>query len=385
MESLRLVLVGIGGFAETYVRALLDAPRREGLVLAGAADPRARASASFERLTALGVPVFDTLEAFYAANRADLAVICSPIQFHEAQSVLAMERGSDVLLEKPIAATAEAARRILAARDRTGRRLAIGYQWCYDPAMLRLKRDVDAGALGKPLRMRALVLWPRGFAYYSRGTGWAGKRYDAEGRPVFDNILSNATAHYLANMLWLAGPGYGGRGAENIAVETARANRIETFDTAVLRARPLEGPEMLVAVSHAVAPEEMQDPLFEYAFERGTVRYGGFGQGHGDAITVRMADGGIVSYGESDRGNMDKLWAAVDMARGGTEPPCPGELGLRHAEAMDAARAAEPHVFLPEDIEITPERVWVPGFRGVLLDCYERRVLPGERPGGWGA
>lgn len=385
MEMLKIALVGIGGFAEQYVSALLDHPKRENLRVVGAVDPYAEQSAAYPRLKALGVPFYDTIDGFYAEHTADLTIICTPIQFHAEQSVYAMEKGSHVLLEKPIAPTVADGKRILLARDTTGKRLAIGYQWCYDPAMLRLKKDVESGVYGKALRMKTLVLWPRGFSYYGRGTGWAGKQYDAAGRAIFDNILSNATAHFLANMLWMDGPGFHGAEISGLQVETARANQIETFDTAVLKARTQSGASLFMAVSHAIDACEEQDIMFEYTFEKGVVHFGGYGKRHGP-IVGKLQDRDPLSYGESNPSNMDKLWAAVDMAREGKPPACPGEMALRHAKAMEGVRtqSGSPFVFPKERIVTTEERVFVPGLRDALVACYEAEKLPSQLPDPWG-
>ena len=217
-----------------YVEELLRSPRLADVQLVGAVDPFAGASRCAAELTAAGVPFYDTLEAFYAARAADLAVVSTPTQRHAEQAVYAMRQGSHVLIEKPLAATGALAQQMLDARDQTGRILAVGFQWCYDPAMLRLKADVDAGRLGRPLLLRALVLWPRDRAYFQRGMGWAGKKYGADGAPIFDCVASNATAHYLENMLWLTGRGYEGAAVTTLEARTARVNDIEMYDTCLL-------------------------------------------------------------------------------------------------------------------------------------------------------
>ena len=158
MSEMRIVLFGAGGYGDVYVQSLLKDRRRENYVLAGVVDPYIDRAPGREALEQAGVPVFDTPEAFYREHTADLAVIATPIPLHEEQACFALEQGSHVLLEKPIAATAEAGRRIARKARECGRVLAVGFQWCYDQAMLELKADFDAGRLGAPLDVRALVL-----------------------------------------------------------------------------------------------------------------------------------------------------------------------------------------------------------------------------------
>lgn len=379
MET-KIVLIGIGGYGDVYVRALTQQNAREGCVIAGVVDPFAAKAPGYDKLKEMGVKFFDSVEDFYAGNAADLAVIATPIPLHEPQAIYAMEHGSHVLLEKPIAATPEAGRRIAAAAERTGKKLAIGFQWCYDAAMLRLKADIDAGYLGAPKRLRTLVLWPRGLAYYGRGTGWAGRKYDKAGNPIFDSVASNATAHYLENMLWLAGDGFNGAGLTDMRLETWRANAIETYDTVTLVGKLENGAEITYVVSHAIHPDALQNPMFEYEFEKGTARFGGYGV-DGAALTVAFESGDVKNYGVSDNGSMGytaKLWTMIDAIRDGAPIPCPPEAALRHADAIAKMREMEPDAHVFENAVRTEEYVYVPELDKQLIRCYEERRLLSE-------
>lgn len=381
MDETSIVLVGVGGYGALYVKGILDEPKRENVRIVGVVDPYAQQSAHYERIVAEGIPIYDTLEAFYAQGHADLAVVSSPIPFHADQSIYAMEHGSHVMLEKPIAATVQEAQRITDARDKTGKILAIGYQLCYDPAMQRLKADVDAGVLGKPIDMRAIIMWARGHAYYARGIGWAGKKYDAQGRPIFDHILSNATAHYLLNMLWLAGNGYRGTSIADMEIETARANDIETFDTAVLRAKTESGANLHVTVSHAIAPEENVDLVFTYTFACAIVHF----DSSSSHLTARFSDGSTKDYGAIDSGPIDKMWQTIDVIRSGGEVRCPAELAIAHTAAMDRIWVCSPEVFVfPKERTVEDGKmVRVPGLAALLHACHDQGKLPGELGKDW--
>lgn len=363
MREIKVALFGIGGFAENYVHAL-EKPKRPGVRLVGAVDP-------FVKSCAL-CPVYATAEALYAAQQPDVAVIGTPIQFHAEQAADAFAHGCHVVVEKPIAADLAGAKAMLRARDKAGKHLSVGFQLCYDPAMLALKRDVDAGVYGAPVSLRAMVLWPRDHAYYHRGCGWAGKKRDAQGRPIFDSVLSNATAHYLMNMLFLTGAP-----ASSVSCATYRANPIETYDTAVMKAASQTGAELFIAVSHAAGRAHAQDPMFEYAFERGVVRFGGRDV-KGEHLTGQLADGQVRDYGVIGTGYMENLWNMVDAIRGGTPVGCPGEAALWHVAVLEEMRRLQPDAEpLPEAwIRQEDGMRWVPGLAEALWRCYDARTLP---------
>ena len=153
MKETRVLLIGVGGYGMGYAREMLEHGAEKRASIAGVVDPYAASSPVYQALKDANVRFYDSVEDFYAADSADLAVVSTPIQFHARQSVYCMEHGSHVLCEKPAAATVALVNDMIDARDRTGKTLAIGFQWCYDEAMLRLKADVDAGALGRPVKL----------------------------------------------------------------------------------------------------------------------------------------------------------------------------------------------------------------------------------------
>ncbi|MGI6238892.1 MAG: Gfo/Idh/MocA family protein [Christensenellales bacterium] len=377
MDDTKILLVGIGGYGDVYVNALRQGKARGGYQIAGVVDPFAQRAPSHQALLADGVPFYSSLEDFYRDQRADLAVISTPTSLHAEQAMIAISQNTHVLVEKPIAATHADAQKVADAATAQGVKLAVGFQWCYDAAMLRFKRDVDAGRFGAPKRMRALVIWPRDKAYYARGTGWAGKKYDAQGRAAFDSVASNATAHYIENMLWIAGSGYDGSAVADLESEIWRANAIETFDTVTFRATLDCGAQIYYAASHATKPGTQQDPMFEYEFERATARFGGFGE-KGARLTATFHDGSVKDYGVSDNGTDVKIWTMLDAIRNGADIPCPPAAAIKHAQLISMLHKASPEARVLENIVETEERVYVPGLEDRLVRCYEARALLSE-------
>ena len=361
-EEIRVVLFGTGGYAANYLEALKK-PRRDSVRLAGAVDPYAR------DFTAC--PLYADAETMFREARPHIAVIGTPIQFHAEQAELAFAHGCHVVLEKPIAATVESARSLLRAQDQAGKLLNVDYQLCYDPAIRAMKADADAGLFGAPVSLRALVLWPRERTYFQRGSGWAGKKFDAQGRPVFDSVLNNATAHYLMNMLFMTGAP-----AENIRCATFRANPVETYDTAVMKGTSA-GADIFIAVSHALALPEKTGPILEYRYERATVRWTRLGDDHAP-LTASFADGRVKTYGTIDEPYMENLWNMVDAIREGTDILCTGETALLQTMAVERMREIQPESTpFPEAWIRREENLhWVPGLADALRRCYDRQELP---------
>jgi len=97
-----VLMVAIGGYGYYYLRTLLDEVGRSRAVLAGVVDPEARQSRAWPDVKALGVPVCDEVSLYFAAgNRADLAVIVSPIQYHVPQACAALAAALTVNVPSP--------------------------------------------------------------------------------------------------------------------------------------------------------------------------------------------------------------------------------------------------------------------------------------------
>lgn len=378
MKRLSVLQIGIGGYGEGYVQEMLSYSEDYYSVLTGVIDPYAKTVPIYGELLRRNVRFFNTLDEFYQSNVADLVVISTPIQFHASQAIYCLQHGSHVLCEKPAAATVEDVERMIEARDKARKTLAIGFQWCYDPIMLRLKADVDSGIFGRPVSLKSIVLWPRPISYYKRGQGWAGKKYDATCLPIFDNVASNSTAHYIENMLWLTGKGYGGVDVADMSVKTLRANDIEMFDTVIIDGILENGAKMFFVASHATGPDSLQDPVFEYKFEKAIVRFGALGESS-QALRAEFTDGTVKDYGISNpNGCSRKLKTALALARGeGIILPCPVEAAIRHTRAMAMIRekCPESDTFPKQTIRIDDGMVWVPGLKEQLINCYVTRTM----------
>jgi len=255
-KPVTILLVGAGGYGNFYVDLLLDTKEPRDYRVAGVVEPNPAGSRRLPELLGEGVPLFLSLAEFYRQHRADLAIISSPIQFHAEQIITAVTAGSHVLCEKPLCATVEEGKAIIAAAKDTGKLVAVGYQWSFSRAIQELKEDIGRGLLGRAQRMKTMVFWPRDFAYYQRNN-WAGRIKDDQGRWVLDSVVNNATAHFLHNMFFVLGKSSRenarGQSAYPAAVtaELYRANPIENYDTAALRVRTAGGTELMYYATHA--------------------------------------------------------------------------------------------------------------------------------------
>lgn len=385
-RNIAVVLVGIGGYGNIYLEDLLEQGQKEGVQIVGAVDPQPQGCRYLEQIKKLGIPVYDSLEDFYAQSKADLAIISSPIQFHCQQTCLALFHGSHVLCEKPVAATIQEVRQMEEARNQAGLFVDIGYQWSHSPVIQSLKYDIQQGVLGQPKRLKTIVLWARDQNYFNRAA-WAGKKRDAKGNWILDSVANNATAHYLHNMFYVLGEqiNQSVRLAEVMA-ELYRANPIENFDTAAIRAKTNEGTEILFLATHAV--DVHPSPQFCYEFEKADVVYvdPNIPQSQ-ENIVALFHDGRVNTYGNPNKNDTRKMWMAVEAIRGDSKIICGLEAASSHTICINAAQESMPKIidFPTSFIRRNEEReiTWVEGLKETFRTCFVQGKLPSELDAPW--
>jgi len=382
-KPVSIALVAVGGYGNFYVSSLLDKTDPGLFDITGIVDPVAQRSPRIGDLKSLNIPIYESLGEFYARHSAQLAIVSSPIHLHCQQSCEALENGSNVLCEKPLGATIQEAARMITQRDRAGKFVGIGYQWSFSAAIQALKKDIIAGHLGKPLRLKTIVLWPRAENYYQRNN-WAGALQDAKGNWILDSPVNNATAHYLHNMLYLIGDRID-RSARPVRVtaELYRANDIANYDTGIARILTAENTEVLYYASHAV--ENSHGPEFLLEFEQASVSFGDRGQ----TVVARFRDGTVKDYGNPSDAPHTKLWDAMDAVHGKKDIVCTPEAASAQTLVMNGMQESVPDIvtFPAEFTRLEGEQgkrlTFVGGLDDTLLDCYRNNQLPSERNVEW--
>jgi len=370
---IKILIVGAGGYGQGYVDAMLNQTDPE-VKLEGIVEPFLDRAPHKEAILAANIPVYNTMEEFYAEHRADLALIATPTFLHCEQSILALQHGTNVLCEKPAASTVSETEKMIAAEKEYGHFIGIGYQWSYLPENRELKQDILDGKLGKPLSLKNFVSWPRTKSYYARGGGWGG-RISKNGKVVLDSIVSNACAHYLHNMLYITGSEMGlSKELKEVEAECFRAHDIENFDTCVIRGKTEDGIKVYFAGTHAGGTTH--NPEFIYTFENAVVECR---EALGDQIVATFADGTKKTYGNYFSNSMQKLADAIECTKNGTRPVCTVVTASAHTRLINELYKNVEIVNFPgEMITRDEENVTVTGLYEKLYKAYQEEAMLSE-------
>jgi len=141
------------------ISALCDL-NRDALTRAGASCPSAR----------LYVDASTMLEAeSQAGGPLDFVEICTRPESHRELVELAAGRGVHVLCQKPAAPSKSDLEAMIRAGDSDDVRVMIHENWRYRPWYRVMKREIESGSIGRPIRLRIIhqdtrALRPNGFA-----------------------------------------------------------------------------------------------------------------------------------------------------------------------------------------------------------------------------
>lgn len=268
----RVAIIGVSGYGSIHLQLARASQQRGEIALTAATiiNPDEEA-ATVSELQARGTEIFDDYEEMLRrhAGRIDLCLIPTGIHWHARMTVAALKAGANVLVEKPLAgslAEVEETRRVERA---TGRFVAVGFQDIYEPGTLWLRDELRRGVIGEIESVRFLGVWPRPREYFTRND-WAG-RLQVDGAVVLDSPLNNAFAHFVMLSLFFIGADVSDLGVSVDGVELLRAHEIESFDTAVIRARTAAGVKLWFGASHACS--ETIEPEIVITGSRGQARW----------------------------------------------------------------------------------------------------------------
>ncbi|MDD2503109.1 MAG: Gfo/Idh/MocA family oxidoreductase [Clostridia bacterium] len=146
-KKLRVGIIGTGWIAEAHVENYKKMPDVE--IVAGADLIPGKAEAFFERYGVPNVQCFESHTDMINSVELDAVSVCTYNATHAECTIDSLNKGINVMLEKPMCVTLEEAVEIIRAEEKSGKVLSIGFQPRFDPNMRKIKEIVESGALGE--------------------------------------------------------------------------------------------------------------------------------------------------------------------------------------------------------------------------------------------
>ncbi len=142
---LKVAVLGTGGISGAHIPGWLRLPEVELVAICDVQPDR------MERFAGTGARQYTDAEEMFEKEEIDILDICLPTFLHAEYSIKAMERGINVLCEKPISLKKEDVKRVYETAEKNNVKFMIAHVLRFWPEYVVLKDAIDNGTYGKLL------------------------------------------------------------------------------------------------------------------------------------------------------------------------------------------------------------------------------------------
>lgn len=326
MRAVGVAVVGCGAWGRNLVRTFHTLPSSR---LVGVADLDEGRLAQM-RAQFPGIRGTTDFASLLADPAVEAVVVGASAAAHHALALQSIAAGKHTYVEKPLALSAAHAREMVVAAEERGVRLMVGHLLLYHPAVLYLKRLLDAGELGDVLYVYSQRL-NLGTVRRDENALWSFAPHDV----AVVNFLMGA----LPESVSARGQAYLRKGVEDVVFAVLRYPggriaqvHVSWLDPHKVRRTTLVGSRKMAVFDDGEASEKVRVYDKGANLSREYATYGEYlGLRHGDVLIPRIdATEPLVAEAEH----------FLECVRTGARPRSDGTDGLAVVEVLEAATAS---------------------------------------------
>lgn len=269
-SRLRYAIIGVGAGILSAHRSALALPEVD---LVAVADVNAKVGK--QRAEELGCAFYEDHRQMLAEVRPEIVVILTPPFLHASMAIEALQAGSHVLIEKPMAIQVSEADAMLEAARQNQRLLGVILQHRFRPEVNAARQLLQQQVLGQIQRVEYVGTWPRPDSYFKlaswRATWWG------EG----GGLLTNQASHNLDILCYLLG-----QPSRVVAWTRQLLHSIETEDTVQAM---LEWSDGALGMLHISTAETDRPERLKIVGTRGSLELG-HGELNAQTLDMDMRD-----------------------------------------------------------------------------------------------
>ena len=152
---MKAAVIGVGSMGVNHARVYAELPEVD---LIAVSDVNEVAAAKIARLR--NTRPYTDYRKMLEECHPDVVSVVVPTRFHRQVVLDTLDAGSNVLVEKPVAATVAEGKEMSAHAKTKGLKLMVGHIVRFNPAVQVLKSQLDDGALGQIFQVRCRRLGP---------------------------------------------------------------------------------------------------------------------------------------------------------------------------------------------------------------------------------
>ena len=144
----RLAMVGTGHRGTSMWGADVVKKYADVAEFVGLCDKNPLRAEAGRQIMGVSCPTFTTLEEMLTAVKPDTLIVTTVDTTHVQCIVTALDRGVDVLTEKPMVIDEQQCRQVLDAEKRAGKKIVVTFNYRYAPKHQTIKETLMSGAIG---------------------------------------------------------------------------------------------------------------------------------------------------------------------------------------------------------------------------------------------
>ncbi|WP_026651820.1 Gfo/Idh/MocA family protein [Butyrivibrio proteoclasticus] len=196
---IKVAIVGTGNISNMHINGLLEFKDRCKIVALCDIYPEKAEKIRDKYDLGSDVKIFKShTEMLDSDVDFDVVHVCTPPYVHASISIDCMNKGKNVLVEKPMAASVEECDQMLEAEKRNNVTLGVIAQNRFRNGVYKLKKIADSGLAGKICLARVDSQWWRAHCYYD--LWWRGTWEKEGGGPTLNHAV-----HHIDMLNWIEG------------------------------------------------------------------------------------------------------------------------------------------------------------------------------------
>lgn len=294
MRKLRLGVIGCGNIKKKHIQAIFL--NRDKIALASVCDLYAERARDFRdsylALTGDGenISIYTDYLQMLRKEKLDMASILTDSGKHYTIASDCMERGINVLVEKPLALSLDEVDSLTRTASVNKVKLGVVHQYRFNPLISGLKHCIDTGRLGRLFYGVTTVRWNRNREYYTKSK-WRGTKH------LDGGVLMNQCIQNVDILQWLLGE----KAAEVYAYKQNYAHPyIDTEDTVLALIKFGSGMLGMVEGTVSIFSGNLENSIAVFG-EKGSVKIGGKALNRIDVWDLEGCDSGAACAASGDK------------------------------------------------------------------------------------
>ena len=195
-NKIKIAVCGCGHIGQRHIEMI---HRHDGLEVSAMIDTDVKASLSEKYNSRYYTDLFNFIQnEKFSKQYSDVIAIATPNGLHYEQTLMCLENGYHVIVEKPMCYTRQQAEHIVQESMKQQRKVFCVMQNRYSPPSTWFKELIESGVLGEIYLVQLNCMWNRDERYYHENTWHGNKRLDG-------GSLYTQFSHFIDLMYWYFG------------------------------------------------------------------------------------------------------------------------------------------------------------------------------------